>query len=277
MQPGMQSEPAYALGHSKTEIDRLIAQAMMYEPFTRQFLQEAGLAPGMRVLDVGSGAGDVAFLAASVVGPDGEVLGVDRSEPAVALSRARSLAKGLRNVSFRTGDPVELVFERAFDAVIGRLVLMFYPDPVLALKKLARLLLPGGIIAFQDFDMFGARSFPSAPLFDQCLSWILQAFRHAGADLQMGLRMHSAFISAGLPPPQMRLDAVVGAGQGHLAYFVVAEVVRSLLPVMEKHGIATAAEVQVDTLHDRLEAEIAGGGHVILSPSLIGAWARVGG
>ena len=60
--------PLYALGHSDGELERLSVQSRFVEPITRQFLQEAGISTGMRVLDVGSGAGDVAFLAADLVG-----------------------------------------------------------------------------------------------------------------------------------------------------------------------------------------------------------------
>ena len=79
--------PAYALGHSEYELDRLIAQARVMDPITERFFREAGVGPGMRVLDVGSGAGDVAFLAAAIVGPTGEVVGVDRAESALDVAR----------------------------------------------------------------------------------------------------------------------------------------------------------------------------------------------
>jgi hypothetical protein len=63
--------PAYALGHSDEELERLRVQSRFVEPITRQFFQEAGISAGMRVLDVGSGAGDVAFLTADLVGETG--------------------------------------------------------------------------------------------------------------------------------------------------------------------------------------------------------------
>jgi ubiquinone/menaquinone biosynthesis C-methylase UbiE len=84
--------PAYALGHSNREVDRLSAQARLLEPLTREFLSQAGIVPGMRVLDVGSGAGDVAFLAAELVGDTGTVIGTDRAPGVLAIARARAEA-----------------------------------------------------------------------------------------------------------------------------------------------------------------------------------------
>ena len=75
---GLTQHPAYALGHSDRELDRLSAQARLIDPVTRRFFHDAGIVPGMHVLDVGRGAGDVAFLVADLVGESGEVIGVDR-------------------------------------------------------------------------------------------------------------------------------------------------------------------------------------------------------
>jgi SAM-dependent methyltransferase len=274
MSPEMKSEPTYVLGHSPVELERLLAQARMFEPFTRQFLEAAGIAPGMRVLDVGTGAGDVAFLAASLMGGSGEVVAVDRSEAALALAEARARQMGLENIRFLRGDPTEMEFEQPFDAVIGRLVLLYYADPASALRKLRRAVRAGGLIAFQDFDMHGMRSYPPSPLYERCGEWLRQTFERCGVKTQMGLQLYAAFAAAGLPGPTCRLDATVGSGKGHIAYLVVSEVIRSLLPAMGKFGIATAEEVGIETLRDRLEEEVVDGGGVIVSPSLIGAWAK---
>ena len=72
----------YVLGHSEAELRRLTTQARLIDPMTRRFLTSAGLAEGMRVLDVGSGAGDVAVLVDAMVGPTGEVVGTDTSSRA---------------------------------------------------------------------------------------------------------------------------------------------------------------------------------------------------
>ena len=68
----------YALGSTDTEHERLIRQAVYLAPLTERLFQEAGIGPGQRVLDLGSGVGDVAMLAARLVGPSGEVVGVER-------------------------------------------------------------------------------------------------------------------------------------------------------------------------------------------------------
>ena len=106
------------------------AQGPIFDPLTRRLLQAAGLAPGMRVLDIGSGAGNVARLAAELVGPDGAVAGIDADPAAVELASQHTTAP---NVEFRVADAQTLDgIEGGFDAVTGRLVLLFLPDPVTA-------------------------------------------------------------------------------------------------------------------------------------------------
>ena len=113
----------YELGHSGRELTRLQVQAQLVDPITRQFFHDAGLERGMRALDVGSGGGDTALLAAELVGDGGEVLGVDTSPVAVAAAQNRMSALGKRNISFRQGDPAAVEIAGKFDAVVGRYVL----------------------------------------------------------------------------------------------------------------------------------------------------------
>ena len=78
-------------------------------------------------------------------------------------------------MKFLEGDPAEMQFDRLFDAVIGRLVLMYCPDPVDAVRRLAGHLREGGLIIFQEFDIANARSLPLAPIFERHICWIKQA------------------------------------------------------------------------------------------------------
>src|SRR5262245_65510257 len=94
----------YILGHANEELERLVRQARFFGAISDYLFREAGIGPGMRVLDVGCGAGDVAFAVARIVGPSGAVVGVDRSPEAVLLASRRAEADGLENVTFRVAD-----------------------------------------------------------------------------------------------------------------------------------------------------------------------------
>jgi ubiquinone/menaquinone biosynthesis C-methylase UbiE len=264
----------YALGHSEQELQRLSRQGQALEPFTRQLFEEAGISRGMRVLDVGCGSGDVAFLAADLVGPSGKVVGVDRERRAVDWANARAKAQGTANVNFVEGDPAELEFDQKFDAIVGRLVLMYYPDPVAALRRLTRHVRPEGLIVFQEMDLSNARSLPVAPVFERSVTWIKQTLNATGARTQLGLELYSVFVEAALPGPSMRIDALIGGGPQGLAYEIVADVVQSLLPVMEKLNIASAAEVEISTLAQRMRDEVVALKGVVVSAGFIGAWSR---
>ncbi|MGE0862600.1 MAG: cyclopropane-fatty-acyl-phospholipid synthase family protein [Vicinamibacterales bacterium] len=93
-------------------------------------LNEAvGLCVGHRILDIGCGAGDVSFLAADIVGAGGSVVGIDRAPAAIAAARARAHAEGRGNVEFRLESISDMPAGPAFDAVVGRFVLMHQSDP----------------------------------------------------------------------------------------------------------------------------------------------------
>jgi len=274
--PDSKAPGGYVLGHSDLELERLTTQARVIDPITRQFLREAGLSAGMRVLDVGSGPGDVAFLAAELVGSSGEVIGVDRSEAAITMARTRAAARPLPNVSFHEGDPTKITFERPFDAVIGRYVLEFQPDAVAMIRSLIAHVRTGGIIAFHELDLDGARSFPDVPTFDRCCRWIAETIRASGAEIRIGAKLASVFLAAGLGAPTMRLQAVVGgAEQSADPIRLMVDVARTLLPAMERFGVATAEEVGIETLATRIIEEAIANASVIVARSEFGAWSRV--
>ncbi len=90
----------------------------------------------------------------------------------------------------------------------------------------------------------------------------------------MGLKLYPVFVEAGLPVPSMLAEAVIGGGVDSPVPSILAELIRSLLPAMERYGIASRAEVAVETLADRLRAEVVSGGGCMATPFLIGAWTR---
>src|SRR5437660_3114580 len=138
----------YPLGHTDAEHERLIRQAARVAPITERFFREAGIGLGQRVLDLGSGVGDVAMLAAKLVGPSGEVVGVERDPRSIVRASARVTEAGLPNVTFTQSDVSQISSSKPFDAVVGRFILMFLPDPLAVLRSLTPLVRPGGVLAF---------------------------------------------------------------------------------------------------------------------------------
>ncbi|MEV0567132.1 class I SAM-dependent methyltransferase [Dactylosporangium sp. NPDC050588] len=267
-------DPAYALERSQEEYERLGRQALFLHGTTERLLRDAGLRPGMRVLDVGSGAGDVALLAAGIVGPQGTVVGVDVDAAALGVARGRAEALGLSNIEFVEGDLDTADAGTGFDAAVGRLVLMYRTDPVAALRAVAARVRSGGIIAFQELDLdpaIAARSLPEASLWNDTGRLTTEAFRRAGMQVRMGRQLFSAYTAAGLPEPTMRDEALIGGGPGFGGYAWLAGVTRALAPLMQKLGLDLPGDL--DTLADRLRTDAVTNGTVVWTPSLVGAHA----
>jgi SAM-dependent methyltransferase len=269
-----ESNTRYALGHSEVELERLRTQARLIDPITRRFFHEAGIEPGMHVLDVGCGAGDTSMLLGEMVGGSGAVVGVDRAAAAIAAARAKG--RECANLSFLEGDPSEMSFDRAFDAVVGRYVLMFQNHPATMLQRLASHLRPGGLIAFHELDYEGITSSPPLATFDRLTHWTAETTRLYGANPRMGAKLLAAFVIAGLPTPKVRVEALSGKGADSADLLLLARnLTRSLLPEMERRGVATRAEVDVDTLFDRMHAEAVATDSVVVGHLQVAAWCRV--
>lgn len=270
----MTTTTTYLLGHDEQELARLEHQAAVLAPATRTILELAGVAPGMRVLDLGTGAGDVAFEVADLVGPEGSVVGVDQSMQALGFATIRAERRGLANVSFRHDDLHTTLLDDEFDAVVGRLVLLYTPRPADIVRKFARLVRPGGLVAMMEYEMTAAGSLPHTDLSRRTISWICEAFHRSGLDPSLGARLGSVLREAGLAPMVLGLQRYLEPDDP-AGPRLAAETVRTLLPVLEKAGIATAAEVGIDTFEARLAEEIGRLGTMFKPPALVGAWARV--
>jgi SAM-dependent methyltransferase len=165
-------------------------------------------------------------------------------------------------------------FDGTFDAIIGRFVLMYQDDPAASLRSMMRSLRDGGVVAFQELDSTACRSWPAVPVFDEAARWLAEGLRSSGARPELGLEMHSLFLDCGLPAPTMRTDTLVSGEEDSPVYKLLAEAVRSLAPTLEKSKIATAPQVSIDNLADRMCKEVVARRGIAMSYGLVGAWAR---
>jgi SAM-dependent methyltransferase len=273
------ADPQYALSQQQSEYERLARQAAAVDPFTERLFRAAGIGPGMRVLDIGSGAGHVAYLAQRLVGPSGEVVGIDREAEVLAVARAHGEAAGIGNVTFRHTELRDLTLpDGSFDAVVGRYVLMYQADPTALLTRLAPCLRDGGVMAFHEVDIPTedrplAGAWPPSDLERRLGNLVLAVWRATGTQLRMGPRLPAAFATAGLEPsPDLHTAAICGVGRPWAESFV--GMLRSMLPAIVEHGLADPDELDLDTAVDRLLRGVPEPGPVGMGPVMVGAWAR---
>ncbi|WP_161630352.1 class I SAM-dependent methyltransferase [Mycobacterium sp. UM_CSW] len=253
----MTSEPAperdYILGHSRPEIDRLITQAEMLRPITERLLMRAGIEPGMRVLDIGCGPGDVSQLTADLVGPTGYVIGIDRSEDAIDTARERFRARRHTNAEFIQSDIQSYNSPAGFDAAVCRYVLIHQKEPSDFLRMARRLIRTGGVIALHEMDASrGVRSNPRLPALHEVYDAVHHTLTRGGAPFDVGGRLVRVFREAGLPAPSMFTETLVeSAVDSQLLPWIVG-LAREVLPHMVAAGVMTAEQLAIDTLLDRL-------------------------
>ncbi len=264
-------QPRYLLGEGTGELDRLKLQDRFFTGPTEQGLMRAGLRPGMRVLDLGCGAGDVTLTAASIVGESGSVLGIDRSAKAVASANARIESHGLASARCIEGD-IDKVDLSGFDAIVGRFILMHLREPDAFVVHLCRAAPPGTLLAFFEMDLTSASSTPPLPLFSAGLDAIVTLYRAGGVEPDMGSRLYGTFRGAGLSPTLRAWCHVAGSDDPEPFDFL-AETLRSLAPALTEAGLMRA-EFDSATYGDTLKANAAEGTYCLQFPRLIGAWAR---
>ena len=264
----------YVLGHDADELARLDRQAASIAAATRLLLQAAGLTRGMRVLDLGTGLGHVARMAGDIVGPAGTVVGLDRSADALAVARQRCQEAHEAHVSFIEGDVVSWRAAEPFDAVVGRLVLFHVEDPAAVVRHHLEHLTPGGLFLAIDFDLGGARSEPFVPLVYEALQWVERAFVAAGASPRIGGRLATILRRAGLRDVNTLGVQAYLQPDNPMAADLLGGVVRSLAPVMVQRGIATAEQVDVQTIEARIASELQRASAVMMPPTVVGAWGR---
>jgi SAM-dependent methyltransferase len=230
---------------------------------------------------VGCGPGDVSLLLSELVGADGSVVGVERDEQALVRARRRAVESELHNIEFVVGDfrEVELAGD-PFDALVGRLVLMYQGDPAAAVRSAARHVRPGGVVVFAEMCLRTGSvmpqrflvSWPHTPASEQLSEWIDGAFGGLGTQPDMGMRLPETFAQAGLEPSP-DLDSEVAIAVGEEAVSGVVDLARSLLPGIVAAGVATAEEVEIDTLAERLHADTGPVGRIAFWPTVVGAYA----
>jgi len=273
--PARDAADVYALGADTGETARLRRQSEELLPEARALLArlgELGLRSGQTALDLGCGPRGVLDLLADAVGPGGRVVGLDADPAHVAAARQYASSQGLASVEVLAGDARHTGLPAAsFDLVHTRTLLVTIPEPADVVAEMVRLAKPGGLVASQEADAELSICYPPLPEWDRLLALFRASFPRAGADLRLGRRLPELFREAGLTD----VGAAVYASSyppGHSRRPVIADLVRSLHPVILELGLAGARELaDVDAA---VRAHLADPRTLIMPHLLVTAWGR---
>jgi ubiquinone/menaquinone biosynthesis C-methylase UbiE len=221
---------------------RLEVLARVMWPTTARVLQEAGLTPGMRCLDLGCGGGDVTLQLATSVGPQGHVTGVDMDETKLELARQTAARMGLANIQFRQSDVHDWMEESRYDFIYSRFLLTHLVDPLGMLRQMLQAVRPGRVAVVEDMDFGGSFCHPQCAGFDAYVRLYRAAAKRQRADADIGPKLYGMLLEAGWRDVKVSVvQPVFASGEGkQIALLTLINIADSLLD--EK--LVTEAELQ---------------------------------
>lgn len=187
----------YVLGTHDAEIGRLQLQHGIWQSRVRDCWQRAGITAGDTVIDIGCGPGFASVDLAEWVGPEGHVIGIERSERFIAYASALCQSKGLANVSFHLADVMLDALPAAeADAIWCRWLAIFVSDPAMLVKKMAQALRPGGTLIFHEYVHYETyQSLPPSTALAEFVQHVMASWRNFGGEPNVA-RQLPAYLSA---------------------------------------------------------------------------------
>jgi SAM-dependent methyltransferase len=264
----------YVLGHSPDEYGRLRRQGQTFEAVTRRLFHAIGLQPGWTCLDLGCGPGETMRLMGEIVGPSGEVTGLDRDPKAGRDAIERLQAAGTSRYRFIEADmeSADDIGGELFDFTFARLALLFTRDPVAVLRRMYRWTKPGGTIAVQDLYVRTINLYPKLEAGSELARVILETCTRSGQDMEFAFKLPVYFVDAGIGAPD---GTDINLPMTPLAPFIAHHqaLCRSLLPRAIELGVTTQARMQC-VFRDIERAAADERQYSALWPAMIGVWKR---
>jgi SAM-dependent methyltransferase len=259
----------YVLATGGAAAGRLQMLHSLYGNGARRALLQAGIQPGMRIADLGCGVGMVTGLIAELVGPSGQVVGVDFSGAQITQAREQ-LSSSFSNVSFVEASAVDTgLTHGSFDMVYCRFLLIHLTDPEKALREMYNLLKPGGVIVCEDGDLTSAGSEPYSSLnaFAELWGRLGPVW---GVDYTLGRKLFQMVLAAGFEEPDITFNQPVAA-RGENKRFLELSVAEAG-PAFVEAGLITKTELDRTLAEMRKIAEDES--VLAMMPRMSQVWAR---
>jgi SAM-dependent methyltransferase len=268
----MQDPNSYVLGTDPIERERLSNQSARLAPEANWLLDQVGIQPGARAVDVGCGPLGILDLLAERVGTSGTVVGVEREPHLLNIARATLAERGFPNVQVQLGDATATGLPQdRFDLAHERLVLIVSPQPERVVAEMVRLVRPDGIVALQDYDTGKTGlCYPPHPAFDRLVELFCATYRARGLDPCIGPRLPALLRAAGLVDVRMHGHTRVQPGVER--FEALAALFRAVRDQVVHLGLVTAAEYA--SLLDELGMHMCQPDTIFVQWVLVQAWAR---
>jgi ubiquinone/menaquinone biosynthesis C-methylase UbiE len=236
------SNSSYVVSVGEAGKYRLDLLNNVFAPYSERFLKRAGIKPGMQVLDVGCGTGNMSCKIAELVGTTGQVVGIDISEEQLIIAREQAKQKSLTNISFvQAAAENVLSLNRKFDLVYCRALLIHVEQPFDVLKDMYASLKPGGILACEDGAMSSCFPQPPSPAFDRSIQMLFQYGEKIKVDFDLGDRLYHMYKALGIKDVNINLEQPIVTRNPEKKLIEINLV--EAAPKYIAHSIATQAEI----------------------------------
>src|SRR5215510_1155096 len=263
---------AYVFGGTQTELERLLAKVDELKAHARWFIDNLDIRPGSRVVDIGCGPMGILNMLSDRVGPDGEVIGVEREPRFVETARRELTKRGLHNVKVIQADALKTDLERnSFDLVHERLVLINIPEREALVAEMSSLLRPGGTLAVENNDNISWLCHPEHPSWNILRDAFFTAFHANGGDLFVGRRLPGLLRAAGVQDVQVKLhvDMVKPGSHRRTHLFSLLDSMRDKIIA---RGLLSEQELAFHT--EALRGHLENSDTVIIDKLHVQAWGR---
>ena len=260
----------YPIERRVGEIERLQIQGDALAPDTSIMLDRIGVRPGWRCLDLGCGPRGIVDLLSIRVGPTGRVVGLDADAVFLDHARQHTNSRGLTNIEFVTSDVYGSGLPAgSFDLVHTRFVASTVGNPERLLQESVQLMRPGGIVAFQEADMFTLNCYPAHPAWERLKRAFAGVFPHISGNPRPAHDLYRLFRQSGLEGVQYRPFLVGFASSDPMADYLPAtmESIRSAL--IERHLIIPS---ELDATIAECRAHLADPGTVSTYHTVVQVW-----
>ena len=230
----------YVIRGGAEGVARLDTVARVLWPTTQSLLQRAGISPGMRCLDLGCGGGPVTLELARLVGPEGQVVGIDMDATKLQLARQRAEQQQLQ-LEFQTGNVYDLTDEARYDLVYARFLLTHLHQPTNAVQCMVRALRPGGVMIVEDIEISAAFAYPPSPALERHIHLYKSVVERRGGDPDIGPKLPGLLRDGGVDDIQVAVvQPTFLVGEGKTIHHLTME---NIATAVIDEGFTTREEI----------------------------------